>query len=105
MKNLSLLPLLSALFLLAGCATLERTFDDLYDGDPRMTEVKADIDTLKEKLAPLKADLKTRLLTRLGILREEAEMLGDLTKSEFATKLAEMREQLATAKALIEAAK
>lgn len=79
---------------LSGCATIERFIDDVYDGDPRMSEIKADIDALKGKLHDIRDDLRAKAETRLNILREEAEMLGDLKKAEFETKLGEMREQL-----------
>ena len=92
MKNLILV---LSLLLLPGCATLERWVDDIYDGDDRMTEMKYDIDKLRSKLTEARDDLRDKLKLRLNILREEAEMLGDLKKAEFELKLSEMKSQVA----------
>ena len=89
-------------FGLSGCATLERWVDDVYDGDPRMTEIKQQIDDLRENLKAARDDAREKLKIRLGILREEAEMLGDLKKAEFNTKLNEMKAQLAAVREVID---
>jgi hypothetical protein len=86
--------LLISFFVLSGCASIERFIDDAYDGDPRMTEIKGDVDSLKAKLEMARDDIREKLRSRLEILREEAEMLGDLKKAEFEIKLQEIRGQL-----------
>ena len=81
-------------FGLSGCATLERFVDDVYDGDPRMTEIKERVDELKAVLETAVSERKQEFQSRLEILREEAEMLGDLKQAEFEIKLQEMKAQL-----------
>ena len=86
--------------MLSGCA-LERWIDDVYDGDPRMTEIKDTIDNLRGNISAVAEDAKNEFKIRLNILREEAEMLGDLKQAEFELKLSEMKAQLEVIKSAV----